>query len=166
MAQNVYWVEGPWWLGKLAMAARPRGGDWLAEDVSVWKSAGIAAVLSLLTAEEERELDLQDERKETEGRGLEFWSLPIEDRRVPDSDTRFALALKQVDARLSAGKSVLVHCRQGVGRTGLVAACLLMQNGLSLGRAIDTLSAARGVVVPETVEQRDWLERHAPRGFK
>jgi len=100
-AQHVYWVDGPWWFGKLALAARPRGGDWLAEEVAFWKSAGIGAVLSLLTPEEERELDLvrmrEEEKKKTEGLGLEFWSLPIEDRQVPDSDTRFGAALNLVD---------------------------------------------------------------------
>lgn len=166
MAPDVDWIEGPWWLGKLALAARPRGGDWLAEEIAVWKSAGIAAVLSLLTPEEERELDLQDERKMTEVAGLEFWSLPIEDRQVPDSDTRFGAALNQVDARLSAGRNVLLHCRQGVGRTGLVAVCLLMKHAMNLSAAIDRVSAARGVAVPETVRQREWLERYAPRVFQ
>ena len=141
-AQHVYWVDGPWWFGKLALAARPRGGDWLAEEVAVWKSAGVGAVLSLLTPEEERELDLvrmrEEEKKKTEGLGLEFWSLPIEDRQVPDSDTKFGAALNLVDTRLSAGGNVLVHCRQGVGRTGLVAVCLLMKHGRNLSAAMDS----------------------------
>jgi hypothetical protein len=48
---NLYWVDGPW-PGKLALAARPRGGDWLGDEVVSWKRNGVDAVLSLLTPEE------------------------------------------------------------------------------------------------------------------
>ena len=55
MRKELYWVDGPW-AGKLAMAARPRGGDWLEDDLSSWKQAGTDTVLSLLTPEEEEDL--------------------------------------------------------------------------------------------------------------
>src|SRR5947209_9015251 len=71
-----YWVNGPW-NGKLALAARPRGGDWLEDDVAEWKRAGIGTVLSLLAAEEEKEFDLQREGEQTRKASLEFLSLPI-----------------------------------------------------------------------------------------
>ena len=34
MGTKLYWVDGPW-LGKLALAARPRGGDWLCDELKV-----------------------------------------------------------------------------------------------------------------------------------
>ena len=66
-----------------------------------------------------------------------------------------------LDAELSAGKNVVVHCRQGIGRTGLIAACLLVSRGVSPGSAVDALSAARGIQVPETAEQRQWIDHYA-----
>jgi hypothetical protein len=33
---------------------------------------------------------------------------------------------------------------------------------MSPGSAVDVVSAARGIAIPETVEQRDWIERYAP----
>ena len=48
---------------------------------------------------------------------------------------------------------MVVHCRQGIGRSGLVAACLLVRKGISPGAAVEMVSAARGVSVPETTEQ-------------
>jgi hypothetical protein len=48
----------------------------------------------------------------------------------------------------------------GVGCTGLVAACLLISKGAP-ETAVERLSAARGVTVPETAEQRDWIDRYA-----
>jgi hypothetical protein len=68
---------------------------------------------------------------------------------------------QEVNRALSGGKNVLVHCCQGVGRTGLLAACLLVRKGLSPGAAIDKISGARGVAVPETEEQREWIDHFA-----
>jgi protein-tyrosine phosphatase len=158
---RLYWINGPW-KGKLALAARPRGGDWLDDEVIGWKRAGISAVLSLLTAQEEQEFELRNEGEQTRKMGLEFSSFPIEDRQVPKSEANLSQALDDVTTILCAGRNVLVHCRQGIGRTGLVAACLLIKSGMSPGAAVQAASAARGVAVPETVEQRDWIERYAP----
>ena len=158
---RLYWLDGPW-KGKLALAARPRGGDWLEDDIANWKKAGVGAVLSLLTPEEQNELELQNEAREVQGQGLRFSSFPIPDLQVPRSEAKLAETLKNVTANLSAGKNVLIHCRQGIGRTGIIAACLLIQSGMSPGAAVELVSAARGMVVPETAEQREWIERYAP----
>jgi protein-tyrosine phosphatase len=161
MSTELHWVDGPW-PGKLALAARPRGGDWLRDEIANWKRAGVHAILSLITAEEERDLDLRNEASDARQLGLEFSSFPIPDRQVPRSEAKLGEALEKMNHMLSAGRNVLVHCRQGIGRTGLVAACLLVKSGMSPGAAVDVVSAARGVAVPETAEQRDWIERYAP----
>jgi protein-tyrosine phosphatase len=161
MLTELHWLDGPW-PGKLGLAARPRGGDWLGEEIADWKRAGVNAVLSLLTSEEERDLQLRDEAGEIRRQGLEFNSFPIPDRRVPVSQGKLGDALDTLNRQLSAGRNVLVHCRQGVGRSGLVAACLLIKNGMTPGAAIEAVSSARGVEIPETAEQREWIERYAP----
>ena len=50
---ELHWVDGPW-PGKLAMAARPRGGEWLQDELEGWRLAGVHTILSLLTPEEAR----------------------------------------------------------------------------------------------------------------
>lgn len=57
---------------------------------------------------------------------------------------------------------VHIHCRAGIGRAGLVTACLLYH----LGRTAvwETLERARGVPVPDTDEQKEWVERFRFRG--
>ena len=157
---GLHWVEGPW-PGRLALAARPRGGDWLEDKLGRWKREGVDAVVSLLTSEEELEFKLEHEGPGAKAQGMTFLSLPIRDRKVPDSEGRLNSALQRMDAALSAGKNVLVHCGRGIGRTGLVAACLLVNKGLNVDAAIDMLSAARGVPVPETREQRRWIDQFA-----
>jgi len=120
MKPDIFWIPGPW-RGRLAIVARPRGGDWL-----------------------------DDER---------FVSFPIPDRGTPAS-TRDALALiTTVASDLENGKNVAVHCRQGVGRSGLVAAGVLMSAGTNPEKALQVVSSARGTAVPETLEQRLWLRQ-------
>jgi hypothetical protein len=157
---ELYWVDGPW-SGRLAMAARPRGGDWLDDEIAGWRLAGIDMVLSLLTPGEESDLQLEGEEQHARAQGLEFLSFPIEDRQVPESETAMAAVLRRLDGALSSGKNVVVHCRQGIGRTGLVAACLLVSEGATPDSAVKTLSHARGVAVPETPGQRRWIDRYA-----
>lgn len=160
MPTKLYWAEGPW-PGKLALAARPRGDDWLEDEIAGWRREGIDLVFSLLTSEEENDLGLSEEAREVNAQGMQFVSFPIPDREVPDSDAKAAAALEKLDVNLSAGKNVLVHCRQGVGRTGLIAAGLLVMKGLPPEAAVKSLSAARGVSIPETVAQRRWIDHYA-----
>lgn len=160
MATKLHWVEGPW-PGKLVLAARPRGGDWLDEEMTAWRAAGIDVVVSLLTTEEEEDLDLGREAGAVKGRGMKFVSFPIPDRQVPSSQSEMTAAVERIDEELAAGKNVVVHCRQGVGRTGLVGACLLVGKGFSPEKAVQSLSVARGNPVPETEEQRRWIDHYA-----
>jgi len=160
MRKDLYWLDGPW-PGKLAVAARPRGGDWLKDDLTSWKRARIDTVLSLLTPEEETEMNLREEAGEAKAQGMAFASFPIPDRQVPRSEAKWSEVLERMSRALLDGKNVLVHCRQGIGRSGLVAACLLVRNGMSPGAAVESVSAARGLPVPETAEQRDWIDHYA-----
>jgi len=160
MWTKLHWVNGPW-PGRLTIAARPRGGDWLQEEIASWYQAGIGAIVSLLTPEEEQDLELQNEPAEVEKHGMKFISLPIPDRQVPSSQSAVAATLEKVGAELSSGKNVVLHCRQGIGRSGLIAACLLINKGLSAGAAVDSVSAARGLPIPETEEQRRWIDHYA-----
>jgi protein-tyrosine phosphatase len=92
---------------------------------------------------------------------MDFTSFPITDRQIPRLEAKWAEVLESVTRALSSGKNVLVHCRQGIGRSGLVAACLLVKRGMSPGAAIESVSVARGLSIPETAEQRDWIDHYA-----
>jgi protein-tyrosine phosphatase len=69
--------------------------------------------------------------------------------------------LSKLEAQLVEGKSVGIHCRQGIGRSGLLAASLLILGGVPLEAALDRVKIARGCAVPETAEQREWVARFA-----
>jgi protein-tyrosine phosphatase len=159
MWTKLYWLEGDW-PGKLALAARPRGGDWLDDELASWRRSGVDVVLSLLTPEEESDLGLEMEGRESKALGMEFMSFAIPDREVPSSEADLTLALEHLDRALSSGRNVVIHCRQGIGRSGLVAACLLVFKGSTPDSAIRKLSTVRGVPIPETLDQRRWIDHY------
>jgi hypothetical protein len=84
MKTDISWIPGPW-RGRLAIAARPRGGDWLEDELKGWSQSGVDVVVSLLETDKEGQLGLMDEAKNAEATGIEYMSFPILDRRVPAS---------------------------------------------------------------------------------
>jgi protein-tyrosine phosphatase len=118
-------------------------------------------VISLLEKDEACELGLDDEGDVARSHSIGFASFPIPDRGVPRSTSEAVLLLRRIGAALDEGKNVAVYCRQGVGRSGLIAAGVLVASGASVERAVDAVSAARGEAVPETREQLHWLQ-HLP----
>ena len=156
MRAQVYWIDRPM-VGRLAIMARPRANDWLEDEISGWRTEGVDVVLSLLEQEEVSELGLQREAGLCRGEGMEFLSFPIPDRGVPES-LREAVTLAQALAReIDRGKAVAIHCRAGIGRSSLIAACALVCLGVDPAAAFEAIGQARGVSVPDTEEQRDWV---------
>ena len=70
---------------RLAITPWPRGEDWLEDDIRLLQRAGIDVVVSALTHVEAEELGLLREGQCCQNNGLEFHSVPIEDRSVPPS---------------------------------------------------------------------------------
>jgi len=160
MRSTLYRITGPW-LGCLAIVPRPRGGDWLEDEVKSQRSEGVDVLVSTLTGEEAAEWELGREAEWCRENGIDFISLPIEDRGVPSSAATVAAVLRPLERRLAEGKSVAVHCRQGIGRSALVSACLLALGGVGVEEAFRRIAVARGCPVPETAGQREWAERFA-----
>jgi protein-tyrosine phosphatase len=156
MRTELYWIEGPW-QGKLAILPRPRGGDWLEDEVQGWRATGIDVIVSLLTSDEVADLDLGQEGGLCEAHGIDFRAFPIVDRSVPASRKATLDFVKKLAKLLAEGKSIAIHCRQGIGRSALIAACLLVLSGIVPDAAFLRVSEGRGCSVPETSEQRQWL---------
>jgi protein-tyrosine phosphatase len=158
MTPDLFWIPGPW-RGRLAIATRPRGGDWLDDEAISWRRAGIHVVVSLLEPAEASQLNLTDEGRAADENDIRFISFPIPDRGVPASAQEALSLIARMAGLLEEGKTVIVHCRQGVGRSGLIAAGVLMASGQSPTAAIKIVSSARGVAIPETPEQLLWAEQ-------
>jgi protein-tyrosine phosphatase len=114
-----------------------------------------------LTPDEVAELDLREEESTVGREGLEFETLPIPDYGVPASRVALAQLVGRLKGELDAGKRVAVHCRQGIGRSSLLVASLLVAAGTEPDEAFRYIEKARGRPVPDTQEQREWVRENA-----
>jgi protein-tyrosine phosphatase len=160
MRTALYWIPGLD-AGRIAIMPRPRGGDWLEDEVRSWRNAGVDVVLSLLTDDEVADLDLAEEATWCRAHEIEYLSFPIVDRGVSFLGKDVKDLVSGLGRRLAEGKSIAIHCRQGIGRAALIAICVLVATGLESGAAIERVSAARGCLVPETAEQKRWIAEFA-----
>jgi protein-tyrosine phosphatase len=146
--------------GFLAIMARPRAGEWADEESAGLKKLGVSSVVSLLETFEARELELNKEEELCLAAGLAFNSFPIPDRGVPDSALALSKLAYEIYHRCTEGKSVVIHCRAGIGRSGVVAAAVLMHSGFEVKEAFHKISNARGINVPDTEEQALWVNKN------
>jgi len=140
---------------------RPRGGDWLEDELKALAKQDVDVLVSLLTADEVADLELQDEERLCGDCGLRFISFPIPDMGVPYSMPDTSQVVDLILEELCAGKAVAVHCRMGIGRSSLIAACLLTSQGIGMDEAFTMISRTRGFSVPDTEAQREWVEGFA-----
>jgi len=101
-----------------------------------------------------------------------YFHLPIEDHGLP-VDQAYMRQIQLTLARaLEAGRCVYVHCRMGIGRTGTVLGCRLVEQGLTGQAALDALNEAwqqcerarRWSSIPETLEQNEFVAEWRPDG--
>jgi protein-tyrosine phosphatase len=97
-----------------------------------------------------------DERVRGAALGIRVLHLPTRDG-CPVSRRALALGVAWVNARLRAGEVVYIHCEHGIGRSALLAACVLVSRGATAGEALRTLKRARPVVSPSRAQLRALL---------
>lgn len=159
MRPALFTVEVPG-RGRLSTMAKPRGGDWLGDEMAALRAAGVDVLVCALTAEELTEVDLADEPRAAAGAGLEFVAVPIPDRGVPDV-AAVRPVLRRLAGLVESGAHVVTHCRFGIGRSSLLAAGILVLCGLPVEEAWERIGRARGLTVPDTAAQRAWPEKLA-----
>ena len=150
---------------------RQRGaamGDWerdLAADLARVAEWGAAAIATLMEPHELERYGVPGLGEAVEALGMEWHHLPIPDVGVPDSlfEARWFYAGHRLRAHLLAGRRVLLHCRGGLGRTGTIAARLLVELGAAPGDAIAAVRRARPGAI-ETAAQEAYVRAAEPIG--
>jgi len=143
------------------MMARPRGGDWLEDEIKRLKMCEVDDVVSLLERHEEDELGIRKEKHFCEESQIDFISFPIKDRSVPINDDAFFRLIDNLEKRVKNNQNIIVHCRMGIGRTSLILSALLIRLGFESQEVFGKLSEIRTLEVPDTDEQVDWIMQRA-----
>lgn len=140
-------------------------GRWargLDADLTTIRDWGAKALVTLIEEQEFELLKVPVLGRRAREMGLQWHHLPIRDVNVPDES--FESAWQQSGpillAALRRGERVVVHCRGGLGRSGLVAAKLLVELGVSPRDAINRVRAVRRGAI-ETREQERYVMSQA-----
>ncbi|MBL8698724.1 MAG: cyclin-dependent kinase inhibitor 3 family protein [Alphaproteobacteria bacterium] len=147
----------------MALPGRPPRD--LAADLAAIRAWGAAMLVTLVQAEEFERYGVADFAAQVARSGLDWRRFPIPDMAPPDE--AFAAAWRarggDVVAALRAGSRVAMHCVGGLGRTGTVAARLLVVFGTEPEAAIARVRQVRPGAI-ETAAQADFVRHRAPLG--
>lgn len=169
---RVDWIETGLWPGRLGLTFAPgkKGASVLQTDVTHDRDLaadldrlareGVSVLAPLIEAHEFELLGISDYHAQASARGLEVIAFPVRDRDVPADHAVFDDFLDELMEPLLDGRAVVVHCRGGLGRAGLTAACLLTRVGLLPQQATERVRAARPGAV-ETAAQERFVEEFA-----
>ena len=141
-------------------------GDWdrdLDLDLSAIHAWGACAVVSLMEAPEFQKFAVPGLGEAVERLGMEWHHLPIIDGDIPRAPFArlWGYSGLRLRAHLAAGRRILLHCRGGLGRTGMIAASLLVERGMAAEPAILRVRAARPHTI-ETTAQEDFVRATQP----
>ena len=147
-------------------------GSWrrdLAADLDVIAGWNARAVVTLLEGHEIIDLRISDIGDEVRLRKMEWFHLPIPDFGVPSADfeAEWPVHSERLRKILDSGGNILVHCKGGLGRAGMIAARLLVELGAKPDEAIAKVRASRGKGAIESRSQEDWVRtgsRSSPLG--
>jgi len=101
---------------------------------------------------------------------IEHHRFPIRDHGTPAVPSHMTEILETIESALRAGRRVYVHCRAGIGRTGMVVGCLLVERGSNGVEALELLNdawqqcarAGEWPSVPETEAQVEYVRSWKP----
>ena len=131
-------------------------GQGLRAELEALASWGARGMLTLMEQGELDALGLADMGEQARAAGLRWWHMPITDFCAPDS--RFEAAWRRdgpaILDELAQGQHLAIHCLAGLGRTGTVAARILVDWGEPPEAAIQRVRQAR----PGTIQSEEQLK--------
>lgn len=136
-------------------------GRWkrnLGLDIKAIVDAGAVSVVTLTESHELKNLGVENLGQEVEKSGLKWHHLPIVDRCAPADpfELQWEKIGLELHGNLHKGNLIVLHCMGGLGRTGTVAARLLIELGESPVSAIKRVRQARPGAI-ETHAQENYL---------
>ncbi len=163
--------DGSYWVvpGRLLAGSYPAGKSIQATvaRLEALRAAGVDYFVDLTEPGERQPYEplLPNPYDALAGRPVYYSRRPIVDHGVPRAVAQTVEILDEIDEALDAGHCVYVHCRAGIGRTGLVIGCFLARRLGDGAAALDRLEglwhdsgrAADYPHTPETDEQAEYI---------
>lgn len=148
--------------GVLILSANPAKFGAVDQALSLYRAEGARLVISLLPHHELRSLGLQSVQDRCAQAGLEWAHCPIDDFAPPGPlfEQHWDGIASRVHSMLDHGEGVALHCHAGLGRTGTVAARILIERGLCASDAIELVRQKRPCSI-ETAKQENYLQHFA-----
>ncbi len=117
----------------------------LQTSIAQLKRAGAKAVITLMTNDEMASLGVDTLPAICKQHGLQWFHLPIEDDEAPTAEyqQKWETQKQQIYNILDQNGTLVIHCRGGSGRTGLMAAIILMERGTDFDRAVSMVKGLR-----------------------
>jgi protein-tyrosine phosphatase len=136
-------------------------GAWardLGKDLDAIVAWGAKTLVTLIEPHEFDLLAIPHLGDEARQRGLDWLHLPIRDVSTPGRAFEAAWPghSAKLRNRLATGESLVVHCRGGLGRAGMIAARLLAETGVDPNEAMARVRAVRSGAI-ETAAQERWV---------
>lgn len=97
--------------------------------------------------------------------GLVFLHLPTRDHHAV-SPAMLAEGVAFAAAQRAEGRRLLVHCEHGIGRSALLALCVLVDRGLPPLEALELAKRRRAVLSPSPAQYQAWRAWLDARGVE
>jgi ADP-ribosyl-[dinitrogen reductase] hydrolase len=132
----------------------------LALDLDAIRDWGAAALVTLLETKELALLQVEDLGDEVVRRKMLWFHLPIVDISAPNEafEDQWKIVGDELSTLLRQQSDVLVHCRGGLGRAGMIGARLLIGLGMEPTTAIKKVRAARPGAIQTREQERYVLD--------
>jgi rhodanese-related sulfurtransferase len=124
-------------------------------DIAALQQWQTALLLSLVEPDELDVLKVPDLGPAVQAAGIDWLLLPIVDQQVPDAafEAAWQRESSRLHALLDAGQRIVIHCKGGLGRTGTIAARLLIESGVETEAAIRQVRMARPGAIENDMQE-------------
>jgi len=146
---------------RFCISPMPDGFGGLEEDINrVKQKEGVNIIVSALTKADMNNFGLQDEALVCKKLGIDYYNLPIRDCTIPGVSKFYDFIEQDLFPLSYEENTILIHCRAGIGRSGLIALGLAIRHGYSYNYCLQHGRKIRGINVPQAESQYKLLKMY------